>query len=75
MKKVVAIMISGVAALTIIASLSARAPAAPSPAPRCAADAEAVLTAWRCPITDQFFTNPFTCKQHCSGFTCQAVSQ
>jgi hypothetical protein len=30
---------------------------------------------WRCPITDKFFTNPFTCKANCSGFTCQPVSQ
>ncbi|TMQ06851.1 MAG: hypothetical protein E6J90_45130 [Deltaproteobacteria bacterium] len=75
MKTIIALMISGLAALTITMSLSAQGPAASRPAATAAADAEALLTAWRCPITGQFFTNPFTCKANCSGFTCQAVSQ
>lgn len=72
MKKVFAIAVTGLAALAVAGSPGAWSPAtaaAPTPA------STALLTAWRCPITDQFFTNPFTCKAACSGFTCQAVSQ
>ena len=77
MKKVVVIMMSGLAALALATSLGARAPAAPSAPAGPAGDtaSAALLTAWRCPITDQFFTSPFTCKNNCFGFTCQAVSQ
>ncbi|HEX3758689.1 MAG TPA: hypothetical protein VHW23_08275 [Kofleriaceae bacterium] len=72
MKKVFAIAVSGLAALAVAASLGAWSPAmATTPATSSAA----LLTAWRCPITDQFFTSPITCKASCFGFTCQPVSQ
>lgn len=74
MNKIIALMISGVAALTIITAVSAPG-AAPVRTPDRAPAAEAALTAWRCPITGRFFTNPFTCRDNCSGFTCQPVSQ
>lgn len=73
MKKVFAITMSGLAALALAFSLGASAPAAPA-AP-VSDTASALLTAWRCPITGQFFTSPFTCQANCSGFTCQPVSQ
>ena len=69
MKKIIPMAVSGLAALAVAAWLGAPAPAPP------AAGATALITAWRCPITDQFFTSPFTCKASCFGFTCQAVSQ
>jgi hypothetical protein len=75
MKKVVAIMMSGLAALALAASLGAPAPAAQRAPAAPAGASAALITAWRCPITDQFFASPFTCKNNCFGFTCQAVSQ
>lgn len=72
MKKVFAIAVSGLAALAVAASLGAWSPATATAA---TTPSTALLTAWRCPITDQFFANPLTCKANCFGFTCQAVSQ
>jgi hypothetical protein len=80
MKNVFTIMISSVAAIAVVAALMlGRSTAARSPArssgPGTGPASEALLTAWRCPITNAFFTNPLICKQHCSGVTCQPVSQ
>jgi hypothetical protein len=70
MTKIYSILIAAVAAVTMygaVATRSAPPPAAPA--------REAGLTAWQCPITGRFFTNPLTCKANCSGYTCTAVHQ
>jgi hypothetical protein len=72
MNKVFAIIISGLFAWLIVASLGGSETAMASPAGSMVGPQ---LTAWRCPITDQFFTNPLTCKRACFNITCQAVSQ
>jgi hypothetical protein len=72
MNKLFAIIISGLFAWLIVASLGGGETAVASPVP---ASVGPQLTAWRCPITDKFFTNPLTCKAQCFGFTCQPVSQ
>ena len=74
MNKVFAIIISGLFAWLIVASLGGGETAAATPA-AASASIGPQLTAWRCPITDKFFANPLTCKAQCFNITCQPVSQ